>query len=248
MPGRYSKRQVSRAGEHLASRLHELRATSRPSLVNETDAEDVLAREVVNWWRDQHLGPMLDVHDAVAELAPPMMLDDEVVHAVGSRLKRFPAIIDKLTREPGKLADMVDLGGVRAVVETQDEVDWLRGQLETRVDVRRVRDWARSPRASGYRAVHLHVRRDRYLVEVQLRTFGQDAWANLVEEEGRVSGHDYKSGRGPAEVLAFFRLVADLTASVELGETHPDIASRMAVALHEARPHLTARTFKRLGS
>jgi putative GTP pyrophosphokinase len=131
---------------------------------------------------------------------------------------------------------MTDVGGVRAVVDTQDDVDDLHARLATRLDIRRVRDWARHPRPTGYRAVHLHVRSGDRMIE--LRTFGQDAWANLVEEESRLSGVNYKAGAGEEAVLDFFRALAELYATLELGESHPQIASRLTAAYERARPHL----------
>jgi ppGpp synthetase/RelA/SpoT-type nucleotidyltranferase len=196
------------------------------------------ARDAVEWWRSRHIEPMLVVQEQTSRFAPPMDLGALVAPAVSFRPKRFQSTIEKLTREPGKLADMVDIGGVRAVVDTQDEVGELHAELGTVLDIRRVRDWARQPRSSGYRAVHLHVRQDGFMIEVQLRTFGQDAWANVVEEETRLSGVNYKSGEGSAEVLDFFRNIAQLFAAVELGESHPNLADRVYASYRRAKPHL----------
>jgi hypothetical protein len=44
---------------------------------------------------------------------------------------------------------MVDIGGVRVVVETQHDVDELHERLATELDVKRVRDWARAPRSTA---------------------------------------------------------------------------------------------------
>ena len=165
---------------------------------------------------------------------------------VSFRPKRLETTIDKLTREPGKLADMVDIGGVRSVLDDQEQVDALQAQLENELDVRRVRDWARNSRITGYRAVHLHVRESGRMVEVQLRTFGQDAWANVVEEEARLSRLNYKAGEGEPSVLEFFRAVGDMTAVIELGESHPDIAERLSAAYRAAKPHLQTPTLRDL--
>ena len=183
---------------------------------------------------------MLAVDDAVRAVAPALRHDQRSLQVVTSRLKRFETIIDKLRRETVRLGDMVDLGGVRAVVNTQDEVDALASNLAGLLEVRRTRDWARRPRATGYRGVHLHVRHSGRMVEVQLRTFGQDAWANLVEEESRLSGHNYKAGMGSPEVLDFLREIADLTAAVELGEEHLDLGRRLIASHSAARPLLKA--------
>lgn len=205
-------------------------------LVDPSSPEDAEARAVVEWWRDEHVEPMLEVYDAVRREA------DEVSY----RLKQFRTTIDKLVREPVKLADMVDLGGVRAVVETADALRELQRALAASLETRRTRDWASSPRSSGYRAVHLHVRCHGRMVEVQLRTRGQHLWANLVEEETLLSGLDYKSGEGHPAVLRFYALMADFIAAVETGESHPGLQDRLVEAYHEARPFLRVSAFANL--
>jgi putative GTP pyrophosphokinase len=244
---RHSKREVSRAGEHLATRLDAVRGGERRSLIDPDDASDLRARDVVEWWGAQHVGPMLAVHDVVSAFAPDLRLgENEALRAVSYRPKRFETMIEKLTREPGKLADMVDIGGVRAVVNHQDEVDELRLRLTEALDVRRSRDWVRRRRATGYRAVHLHVREDGRMIEVQLRTFGQDAWANVVEQESLVSGVNYKAGQGERAVLEFFGAVADTLAMFELGEEHAGLPERLHRAYREAQSLLRSPTLRDL--
>jgi putative GTP pyrophosphokinase len=242
----YSKREVSRAGQHLAERLTAMREGRRPVLIDPEDPADNRAREIVEWWRSQHVEPMLAVRDAVIRLAPQLDLRGIRISAVSFRPKRFDSTIEKLIREPGKLADMVDIGGVRAVVATQEDADDLHGWLKPDLEIRRVRDWARSPRATGYRALHLHVRQGGYMIEVQIRTVGQDMWANIVEEESRLSGMNYKAGEGNQAVLEFFRLLADLLASVEIGETHAGFPERYVPAYRAAKPHLQSPRLREL--
>jgi len=181
---------------------------------------------------------MLQVYETVERLAPPLDLGDMKITAVSFRPKRFDSTVDKLTREPGKLADMADIGGVRAVVDAQTDADELHAHLAATLEVIRVRDWARAPRSTGYRALHLHVRSESRTIEVQLRTFGQDAWANVVEEESRLSGVNYKAGAGSRAVLDFFRCLADLFGAMELDEKHPDLAPRFYEAYRLAQPEL----------
>ena len=76
------------------------------------------------------------------------------------------------------------------------------------------------------------------MVEIQVRTFGQDAWANMVEAEGRAAGQNYKAGQGEHVVLDFFALVADLIGAIELSEEHPGLTPRLAAAYELARPYL----------
>ncbi len=245
---RPSKGEINRAGRHLAARLQAVRAGSRQLLVDLEDETDLRARELVEWWRDEHLAPMDETRRIVARMCPPNLLPGESVVSVASRAKRFTTIVDKLLREPVKLADMADVGGVRAVVDSRAEVDTLVEQLNEELAVRRVRDWARQPRASGYRAVHLHVRQAERMIEVQVRTVGQDAWANLVEDESRYAEVNYKAGQGRAEVLHFLRLVADQIASAELGETEHGLQARLAAAQRVADPFIRSPRLRSLRS
>jgi hypothetical protein len=77
----------------------------------------------VEWWRDEHLEPMDETRHIVARMCPPNLPPGESVVSVASRAKRFTTIVDKLLREPVKLADMADVGGVRAVVDSRAGVD-----------------------------------------------------------------------------------------------------------------------------
>lgn len=87
---------------------------------------------------------------------------------------------------------MADIGGCRALLIDQSKADAVAARLRRNWDVTRTRDYAAEPKDSGYRAVHLIVRRKGRLIEVQLRTPLQDAWANQVEED---SGGDLSGSR-----------------------------------------------------
>lgn len=166
--------------------------------------------------------------------------------AVSFRLKRFDTIVDKLVRGSVKLPDLADIGGVRVVVNTQVEAVELVELLTEALEVRRHLDLVAQPRGSGYRALHLHVRQARRTVEVQVRTFGQDAWANAVEKESRYSGLDYKSGQGHPQVLQFFRLLAELIGAAEGGVVEQGVAPDLEHAFRAAKPLLRSPVFAKL--
>lgn len=97
---------------------------------------------------------------------------------VSQRLKRIPTIIDKLVREPTmQLANMQDIGGCRAVLNSFDEVRRVQRRLSKNRPPLRVSDYIAEPRASGYRGVHVVVQYDGRPVEVQLRTQAMHEWA-----------------------------------------------------------------------
>ncbi len=101
---------------------------------------------------------------------------------VAQRLKRLPQIIHKLGRMPDtKLARMEDIGGCRAVLIDRREIDGVLARIDKNWDVKRRRDYIADPKPFGYRGVHAVIERDGHRIEIQLRTRGQQDWANTVE-------------------------------------------------------------------
>jgi hypothetical protein len=76
-PPEFSKREVARAGRHLAERLTAARAAERDFIVDLADPADARARDAIEWWRSEHAEPMLAVYDVVEAAAPPLFLGDE---------------------------------------------------------------------------------------------------------------------------------------------------------------------------
>jgi len=137
---------------------------------------------------------------------------------VSQRLKRAPTIVDKLVREPTmQLANMQDIGGCRAVLNSIDEVRRVQHRLSRNRPPLRVSDYIVQPRASGYRGVHVVVEYDDRPVEVQLRTQVMHEWAITVERLGGRLGDDLKSGYGPAPVLELLEGVSEAMAIEEEG-------------------------------
>lgn len=152
---------------------------------------------------------------------------------VSQRLKRAPTIVDKLRREPTMaLSKMRDIGGCRAVLDSVDELRRVeRRYLSSRSSRILVdhHDYVKTPKASGYRAVHLTVTYDDRLIEVQLRTRVMHEWAVTVERLTSRVGEDFKSGEGSEHVLAFLQAASEAMAEEELnGHVHPDVAARVS--------------------
>jgi ppGpp synthetase/RelA/SpoT-type nucleotidyltranferase len=61
-----------------------------------------------------------------------------------------------------------------------------------------------------------------YPIEVQLRTVGQDAWANTVEETSRQVGVDLKFGAGDERLDSIFLAMAELFARFDRDELSRD--------------------------
>ncbi len=164
---------------------------------------------------------------------------------VAQRLKRRHRIVDKLDRlATMRLSQMQDIGGCRAVVRDRVQLAVLRRHIE-RVwgsTIVHTADYVESPRDSGYRAVHLVVRRHGSLVEVQLRTEQQHRWAASIEAAEYRLGAWLREAPGGVEISEIFKVLADFIDVMERGEDVPpalrqslhDGAERLPVLLSEA--------------
>lgn len=146
----------------------------------------------------------------------------------GRPTKSTNSIIDKLRREKTRLTTMQDIAGCRLVVEnlvTQDEVLYKLSGLfdKCRVDDRRERP------SHGYRAVHVIVETGGKLIEIQVRTILQHAWAELSQKLSDVIDPAIKYGGGDPELVS-------LLAATSLRTMHWEIAvkSRNLEAMPEA--------------
>lgn len=136
------------------------------------------------------------------------------------RTKKTDRIIGKLVRQPSlKLSRLEDVAGCRIVVPTlaqqREIVEKLRHAWGD--SITRDRDYVANPKATGYRAHHLIVRRDLLPVELQIRTDYQHLWARTVEAEEVRRGTLLKDGQGDAHVLATFRALAQVGAEFDAG-------------------------------
>jgi hypothetical protein len=156
---------------------------------------------------------------------------------VAQRLKRMPTIVDKLSRQPTMdITRMQDIGGCRAVLESPREVDAVVDRVRRHWGCEKVYDYVGSPKASGYRAVHAVVLRDDRLIEIQLRTPGQQAWAVAVERAGARLRIPVKDGVGPAPVLRYFQLLGEVIGLEESGNTVDDaIVAEMQAITEQVR-------------
>ncbi len=157
----------------------------------------------------------------------------QLERSVTQRLKELPTMVRKLVREEGRvqLSTMEDIAGARAVVSTIEDARaladrWRRASAA--FPIRRDRDYIDDPPASGYRAVHLVLNHKDRLVEVQVRTQIQNAWAELVEDVGHRLGVAAKNGEGPPETLAALRDLSDELSSYEPTRQYAgDVAAAM---------------------
>ncbi len=213
----YTKSEINRAGDTIR--------TTRPNSAAYKQAIDIL-----NEWRVSHHYPMHTFNMTLRHKA--YVVDREAI--VVRRLKRRETILDKIKNRESKmrLSAMQDIGGVRAIVRTPEQVAALVAQYTEpgRFSHRlvRMKDYIQEPKDSGYRSVHMvfefnntqgrgaHARDyDGLLVEVQLRTDLQHIWATAVEAIGIMLHEELKSSRGSRKWLDFFAYMSSVMAMLE---------------------------------
>ncbi len=117
------------------------------------------------------------------------------IQMITSRLKTRQSVADKMRRHGYPLTQdaavtlLHDIAGVRAICAFEDDTYRMAQLLLQHQDVTLVhqKDFIASPKASGYRSLHLIIRVPIYLpegqrdvkVEVQFRTISMDFWASM---------------------------------------------------------------------
>lgn len=218
-----SRADVNRAGTILATTDSALSETRK-------------AAAVLEEWRRRHALPLADMRGIINAQLETLQPDAIVVH----RLKREPSIVAKLRRRDGMdLARMQDLGGIRAVVRDHERLQALAGGFTATGFVHsfvRPYDYIAKPKDDGYRSLHLIHRYQNpavpeshgLLVEVQLRTEIQHAWATALETVDAFLQSSLKSSQGPDEWQEFFRLSGAALALLEGCPVNAAFAGRAA--------------------
>lgn len=218
----YSKTKVDCAGRTVADIVR--LAIEGHEIADDRVREAAEAIDIIKWWRREHARPLSRVAANLRYYAA-----DYGNPVVAQRLKKTPTISHKLLREPSmKLSRMADIGGVRAVLPTQDAAYRVASRLRKNWTIARFRDYVGEPKADGYRALHLVNRNRGRLIEVQLRTPLQDSWANTVEAFARAIAPELKFGGGPRELRDYFIAVGESFARADQGlPTDPALRSRV---------------------
>ena len=223
-----SRSQVDRAGSVLRAWM----ATGLLAGSAEQEASSVLSD-----YRAQFKDPLKKV---VMGLRSAVRTEGAQV-VVSERLKRQPRIVGKLARFPHmELTRMQDIGGCRAILDDVATVDAVRRRIERqKSEVVKVDDYNVASRSSGYRALHVVVRREGALIEIQLRTLSQQRWAMLVEDLDGAYRMDLKDEQGPTEVLDYLRVYAAGLAEFDSsGQVSAATARRVRAARSDAQRRL----------
>lgn len=193
-----SKGEINRSG----ALLRELVQSGLPWDGDEDDLFNAL--DVVTSYRAGFQSPLTKTAVGLRQFV--QRESSEVI--VAQRLKRLPTIIDKLVRMPRtNLARLEDIGGCRAVLPGgRTEIEGVLRRIRRNWNVIRERDYMAQPKEIGYRGLHVVVERDDRRLEIQLRTPGQQDWAEMVERiDGRL-GTRLKDGEGPDGLRRYLQL------------------------------------------
>lgn len=225
------------------------------ALAREVETDEDL--EVINNWRSSHSQPLQTIKMMLKGRAK--RVDEHAL--IAQRLKRLSSIRSKLKRETMRLQQMQDLGGCRAVVKDMTALRALKKNFDAslkkapkRADLRRHQlvssdDYIASPKEDGYRSIHYvfayrtntpHLKAfDGHLIEVQIRTRLQHAWATAVEIVDTFTGQSLKSALrtnvGDTNWRRFFSLMGTALAVREKTTTVPGTPDKPTALQRELR-------------
>jgi hypothetical protein len=227
----YTRKMVKEAGQ-----------TYVAALASREDRE--LALAIINNWRSAHGFPLNTLQVNLRWVAGQFDNDP----TVAQRIKRLPSIRSKLERMPNlTLAQMQDIGGCRAVVSSVEAVSEVVAYYkeQSRIKHRLVREdpYVDSPKASGYRGVHLvySYNSDKKTtwnglkIEMQIRSRLQHAWATAVETVGTFTQQALKSSEGEKHWLRFFAVMSSVLARREGTPTVPGTPDNLEDLTKEVR-------------
>lgn len=219
-----SNGEINRCGELLRQCVYEGAAVEPEQLDR--------AIGVITRFRGDHAYPLTKARLGVES----MIKTEQITPVVSQRLKRVPRIVCKLQRtvdSPSgrtQLARLEDIGGVRAVLANGRELERVHARIERNwsESIKRRRNYIKHPKPVGYRAVHLIVVRDGRAIEVQLRTRGQQQWADAAESaDARLGnrGVNLKDSEGPTEMIEYFSASGELIYLREYGLDVPQFVT-----------------------
>lgn len=202
---KYSKTRIDRAGEVLKNEA--------------SIAEDVAqALDILSSWRAYHAMPL----DTFASVLRQRIQKINTHAVVAQRLKRTPSILLKLSNHKTmRLSAMQDIGGLRAILETTQDVYRLLDlykKSKSKHSLYSQDDYIETPKKDGYRSLHLVyklAKTPNLFLEIQLRSQLQHIWATGVEVFGTLQNSSFKSGHGSKKWLDFFSLLSSVFATKE---------------------------------
>ena len=182
--------------------------------IREDKAEVIdLAISALNSWRESH-GEILQKYYIYANILAKAINKDNII--IAQRLKRLPTIVNKLRRFKNmRLSRMQDIAGIRIIVEDIKQLDLIDDVLRKNKNLKRIKDYIRKPKTSGYRGKHYIFEENEMFVEIQLRTQIQHLWATALETVDVLLGTTLKESEDETYWCDFFRQVSSIFAIAE---------------------------------
>lgn len=183
----------------------------------------------LTYWRSIHGQVLEDFEEEILALATDV--DEKAI--IAKRLKRTPSIVRKLRRlNHIQLNSMQDIAGLRIIVSSMYKVKKLVKILKSNkfsYELKIEDDYITNPKASGYRSFHLIFKNndtenkelDGLLIEVQVRTLVQHAWATAVEIMGTYLNTQLKFNEGKQKWLNYFALTSNAFSFLEKTNSVP---------------------------
>ena len=210
-----SRRQIIETGKALRGEIRD----DRDSIA---EAQEIF--RIANVWRGAHQVPLRHIRSAISGT----IAREGLTGLTAGRLKRMRSIRAKLATGKTDFLSMQDIGGCRAIVDTIEGARSLVAALPDRLrhELKRPTDYILEPKRDGYRCSHLIFRYQGIgafadlnakplLIEVQVRTQLQHAWATAVETVDAFVGENLKAGGGNEHWRRFFALASAEMAAAE---------------------------------
>jgi putative GTP pyrophosphokinase len=145
----------------------------------------------------------------------------------GRPAKSTTSIVDKLKRESIRLTQIQDIAGCRIIVahiaEQESVIQSLKGLFPQSIVIDR-----RAKPSHGYRAVHVVANQDGKLIEIQVRTALQHAWAEMSEKFSDVMEPSIKYGGGDATIQRVLQDASQIIDDEEASEKELYVASLLS--------------------
>lgn len=207
----YSKNQIKKAGKVFKT------------FEDKTEDDIKEALKILTYWRSIHGQVIEKFQECLIKKA--LEIDSNAI--IAKRLKRTPSIIKKLRRlNHIQLSTMQDIAGLRVVVNSMPKVLKLVRALQSdgfEQSLINEDNYIDKPKESGYRSSHLifkfndpeNSELNGLLIEVQVRTEVQHAWATAVEIMGTYLNTQLKFNEGKPKWLKYFALTSSAFSYIE---------------------------------
>jgi len=214
-----SKSKIDKAGLALAKNKYK------------DEDEYIELEDVFDEYRKAHLAPLSETTLELQHL----LANYGAEYYIAQRLKRKPQIIRKLNRLSVRLTQLQDIGGCRIIVQNNADVDRLLKYLTEKVgsqnifSIDRTADYRELGRDdTGYRSLHVILKRDGVHLELQIRSRIQHYWAESIERTSVIYGYHLKENEGDRQLIGYFKNLSDVFYEIEAGR-EPPVEKRLRV-------------------